>query len=121
MRHAKPVGAMILLAVLTAPAGSLAAAAEVAQAPAPSAQQAQAQPQQAPPQPAQSGDWVPVGQGRAPVQGQSPLRGAPLLIAAYAFVWVALLVYVWSIWRRLRKVEGEVKVLSSRLADRARK
>jgi hypothetical protein len=30
---------------------------------------------------------------------------------------VALLVYVWSIWRRLMKVEHEIQALSSRIAD----
>ena len=42
------------------------------------------------------------------------LPAAPLVIAAYAFVWVALLGYLWSVRRRLDKVERE-------LADVARK
>ena len=37
-----------------------------------------------------------------------------LVAAAYGFVWVALLAYVWSIGRRLRKVEGELAELESR-------
>jgi CcmD family protein len=42
------------------------------------------------------------------------LPAAPLLIAAYAFVWVALLVYVWSIWSRLGRVEREMQTLQQR-------
>lgn len=34
--------------------------------------------------------------------------------AAYGFVWVALLGYVWSIARRLQKVESELADLESR-------
>ncbi len=34
--------------------------------------------------------------------------------AAYGFVWVVLLGYVWSIARRLQKVESEITVLESR-------
>lgn len=37
-----------------------------------------------------------------------------LVAAAYGFVWVALLAYVWSIGRRLQKVEGELAELESR-------
>jgi CcmD family protein len=49
---------------------------------------------------------------------QEKLPAAPLLIAAYAFVWAVLLVYVWSVWRRLMKVEGEVHALSGRLESK---
>lgn len=34
--------------------------------------------------------------------------------AAYGFVWVAVLGYVWSIARRLQKVEAELSDLESR-------
>ncbi len=37
---------------------------------------------------------------------------------AYAFVWVALLAYLWSIWRRLGKVDQELSALTRRLADK---
>ncbi len=46
---------------------------------------------------------------------QEQLPAAPLLISAYAFVWVALLVYVWSVWRRLLKVEREMRDLAGRI------
>jgi CcmD family protein len=46
---------------------------------------------------------------------QEQLPGGPLVLAAYGFVWAALLVYVWTIWRRLHKVEQEIRSLSSRV------
>jgi CcmD family protein len=42
------------------------------------------------------------------------LPAAPLLIAAYAFVWIALAVYLWSIWSRLGKVERDMQALRQR-------
>jgi len=46
---------------------------------------------------------------------QEQLPAAPLLVSAYAFVWVALLVYVWSVWRRLLKVERDMRDLAGRI------
>jgi CcmD family protein len=60
--------------------------------------------------------------GFVPVDSLPPteqLPAAPLLVAAYAFVWVALMVYLWSIWRRLGKVEDEMRALESRLSKRS--
>ncbi len=45
---------------------------------------------------------------------QEQLPAAPLVMAAYAFVWVALLVYVWSLWRRVGKVQTELTDLRRR-------
>lgn len=42
------------------------------------------------------------------------LPAAPLLITAYAFVWVLLMAYLWSIAKRLRKVESEMETLRRR-------
>jgi CcmD family protein len=64
-------------------------------------------------QPGQT-EFVPVTE--LPASEQLP--AAPLLIAAYAFVWIAVLAYLWLIWRRLAKVEQEIGDLSSRLAKR---
>jgi CcmD family protein len=58
--------------------------------------------------------FVPVDQ--LPPGEQLP--SAPLLVAAYAFVWVAVLFYVWLLWRRLNKVEGEMHTLQQRQAQR---
>ena len=64
-----------------------------------------------PPQGDPQEEFVPVKD--LPQQEQLP--AAPLLISAYAFVWVALLVYVWTVWRRLLKVEREMRDLSGRI------
>jgi CcmD family protein len=55
--------------------------------------------------------FVPAGD--APPTEQMP--AAPLVIAAYAFVWIALMIYVWSVWRRLIRVEGELTALEQRV------
>jgi CcmD family protein len=67
---------------------------------------------QQPAQPAAAqGDFVPVSS--LPQAEQLP--AAPLVIAAYAFVWVALLAYVWSLWRRMTKLERELADLQRRV------
>jgi CcmD family protein len=45
---------------------------------------------------------------------QEQLPAAPLLVTAYAFVWVLLMVYLWSIAKRMRKVESEMEALQRR-------
>jgi CcmD family protein len=50
---------------------------------------------------------------------QEQLPAAPLLVAAYVVVWLALLVYLWSIWRRLGKVDQELSALTRRIAEMA--
>lgn len=47
---------------------------------------------------------------------EEKLPAAPLLVSAYMVVWVALMGYVWSIWRRLGKVESELADVSRRAA-----
>ena len=42
------------------------------------------------------------------------LPSAPLLVAAYAFVWLATLFYVWTIWKRLGKVDTDIRTLQQR-------
>ena len=54
--------------------------------------------------------FVPIDQ--LPPQEQLP--AAPLLITAYVFVWVLLMVYLWTIARRLGKVESEMQALTRR-------
>jgi CcmD family protein len=46
---------------------------------------------------------------------QDQLPAAPLLVAAYGFVALALFAYVWSIARRLGAVHREVERLESEL------
>ena len=37
------------------------------------------------------------------------LPAAPFLVTAYIIVWGALLVYVWTLWTRLGRVEAELR------------
>lgn len=71
---------------------------------------------QPPPSPAQEG-FVPVDQ--LPVDEKLP--AAPLLIAAYAVAWVAVFGYLWSIWRRLARVEREIAEVGRRIDAGARR
>ena len=68
-----------------------------------------------PPSPAQGG-FVPIDQ----LPTAEPFPAAPLVIAAYAFVWLAVSVYVWSVWRRLDRVERELKAVTARVERGAR-
>lgn len=61
-------------------------------------------------QPQPPADFVPVE--NAPPGEQIPAM--PLLGAAYGFIWVGVLGYVWSLARRLQKVEAELADLESR-------
>jgi CcmD family protein len=58
-------------------------------------------------------------QGFVPASSLPPteqIPAAPLVVAAYAFVWIAVFVYLWSIWRRLQKVHSEIETLQRRAA-----
>ena len=67
-------------------------------------------------QPKQQDEFVPVSQ--LPPQDQLP--AAPLLVTAYAFVWVVLFGYLLSVGRRLAKVQHEVERLESDIAKHTR-
>lgn len=76
--------------------------------------------QQAPPPPkgsqtaASQEGYVPVDQlPNAPQQETIP--AAKLVGVAYGFVWVMLVLYVWSIKSRLGKVERELQSVSRRI------
>jgi CcmD family protein len=43
------------------------------------------------------------------------LPAAPYLIAAYLFVWLAAIFYIWSVWRRMDRVQSEVETLQRRV------
>ena len=66
--------------------------------------------------PAQEG-FVPVDQ----LPGQEQIAAAPLVAAAYGVAWAAVLVYVWTVWRRLAKVEQELADVGRRLQPGARR
>jgi CcmD family protein len=61
-------------------------------------------------QPQPPKEFVPVDE--VPQGEQIPAIN--MVAAAYGFVWVAVLGYVWSIARRLKHVEGELNDLQSR-------
>ncbi len=61
-------------------------------------------------QPGQS-EFKPVTE----VPASEQLPSAPLVIVAYAFVWLAFMVYVWMMWRKLGKVEQELQTLSAQI------
>ena len=48
------------------------------------------------------------------------LPAAPLLISAYVFFLMAVLFYVWTIWRRLNKVEADIRTLEKTSKGTAR-
>jgi CcmD family protein len=60
-------------------------------------------------QPEQQNEFIPIDQ--LPPQDQLP--AAPLLIAAYAIVMVALFLYVMSVARRLGSVQRELERLET--------
>jgi CcmD family protein len=62
------------------------------------------------PAPAQD-EFVPISE----LPADEKLPAAPFLIAAYAVVWVVLAVYVWTLWRRFRRAEQDVRNLAGRL------
>ncbi len=71
---------------------------------------------QPPPSPAQEG-FVPIDQ----LKPKEELPAAPLVMAAYGVAWIVVFVYVWSIWRRLSRVEQEIASVSQRVAGGGRR
>jgi len=52
----------------------------------------------------------------APVTEQIP--AAPLVIGAYAFFLLLMVFYLWTIWRRIGKVESEMQALERRQGEK---
>ena len=69
------------------------------------------QAQQQPPRPQQQDEFVPIDQ--LPPQDQMP--AAPLLVAAYSFLMLALFGYVLSLARRMSGVRREIQQLEADL------
>lgn len=68
-------------------------------------------------QPPRVDEFVPVDQ--LPPDEQLP--AAPLLMIAYAIVWLMVVAYLYSMWRRLGQVERELHDVARRAADRDRR
>ena len=66
-------------------------------------------------QPAAQGDFVPFT--GVPPDQQMP--AAPLVVGAYAFFLVAMVFYLWTIWRRIGRVEADMRALERRQAGRS--
>jgi CcmD family protein len=84
--------------------------------PAFAAQQQPTTPAQPPPTAAQDG-FVPIDQ----LAKKEEMPAAPLVMAAYAVAWLVIFGYVWSLWRRLHKVEIEIADVSRRMASGGRR
>jgi CcmD family protein len=59
-------------------------------------------------------------EGFVPMSEAAPrevLPATPLVFYAYAFVWLALIGYVFSIWRRMSRVEQDLAAVQRRLQD----
>lgn len=75
---------------------------------------AQAQP--ATPAPAQPGpgaaqdEYVPIDQ----LPPEEKLPAGRFLVAAYSIVWIGMTFYVWTVWRRLARVEQELTRVAAR-------
>jgi len=68
-------------------------------------------------QPPAKDGFVPVEQ----LGTQEQLPATPLVAAAYGVAWGAVLVYVWTIWRRLGRVEREIAEVSRRITAGTRR
>jgi CcmD family protein len=60
--------------------------------------------------PAGQSEFVPIGE----LPPAEQLAAGPLLVGAYAFIWLAVMFYLWTIWRRLNKVETEMHALAQK-------
>jgi CcmD family protein len=94
---------MVVAAILLLATSSAGVHAQTSSQPAPQQQQA--------PKQLEKFEYVPLDQ--LPPQEQIP--AANLLIPAYAFVWIAVLVYVMSLAKRLGTVQREVERLETDL------
>lgn len=69
-----------------------------------------------PPQPSQQDEFVPMSE----VPPEEQLPAAPLVLAAYSFVWLAVFAYLLSIGRKLGRVDDEIARLETEMQRSAR-
>jgi CcmD family protein len=55
-------------------------------------------------------EYVPIGE----LPPTEKMPAAPYVIAAYALVWIIAMFYIWTIWRRVGKLESEFRALERR-------
>ena len=60
--------------------------------------------------PAGQSEFVPLNE----LPESEKLPAAPLLVAAYAVFLLLMVFYVWTVWRRLNKVEADMHTLEQR-------
>ena len=61
-----------------------------------------------------------IPEGFVPVTGvpaSEQIPAAPLVIAAYAFFLLLMVFYLWTIWRRIGKVESDMQALDRRQSE----
>ena len=72
-------------------------------------------------------DTQPADQTEAAREGYVPVKdlpaaeqlpAAPLVIGAYAFIWIGVMAYLWTIWRRLAAVDRELALLRQTIERR---
>ena len=62
-----------------------------------------------------------IPEGFVPVTGGPQIEqipAAPLVIASYAFFLLLMVFYLWTIWRRIGKVETEMRALEHRQGEK---
>jgi CcmD family protein len=52
-------------------------------------------------------EYVPIDQ----LPPEAELPAAPMVVAAYTFVWAAFLVYIFTLVKRLKKIEADLRHL----------
>lgn len=63
-------------------------------------------------QPPPTPEFVPIE--NLPASAVSPAE--PYVVAAYAFVWLVVMLYLWTIWKRMNRVESEMRALAQKSA-----
>lgn len=61
-----------------------------------------------------------IPEGFVPVTGvpvTEQIPAPPLVIGAYAFFLLLMVFYLWTIWRRIGKVEAEMQALDRRQSE----